>query len=281
MSLKEFIRKHCYWFVELDEVKKYYRLLKTGHQIKIKRFSGATKDLCTSGSSSGNPKYTKISKEQMELRFASEWFTMEYTGWEPGDKWAHLWYPQIREHKDNWFRRLQLSIRRKTENCLFLSYFDLDDKVCDKHYQQLKKFKPYLIVGYSEALNILAEYIIKNKLNDIRIPACISSAGHLLPEWRENIETAFRTKVYNRWGCSEFGTIAMEKKPGSGRFHVFTRRGLSVKNDGDRLLVTDINNRAQEFKDYDLGDTGTVMSDIIINLQGKIKTEKSYLRIRR
>jgi len=74
----------------------------------------------------------------------------------------------------------------------------------------------------------------------------------------------------------------MEKKPGSGRFHVFTRRGLSVKNDGDRLLVTDINNRATGvLKDYDLGDTGTVMSDIIINLQGKLKTEKSYLRIRR
>ncbi|KKN76028.1 hypothetical protein LCGC14_0374180 [marine sediment metagenome] len=266
-----------FWFVELKEIEDYYNRLKKGETIEIKEFSGKTKELCTSGSTTGKPKYVTVNKEQLELRFAAEWYTMELTGWKRGERWVHLWYPLVREHKDSKSNKEKLSLKRKYENCLFLSYFNLNDNMMKDYYYKIKKFKPKLLVSYSEAVWIFANFLDKNNLR-LNIPYVISSGGHLYPEWRKVIEKTMNSKVFNRLGCSEFGVIAQEDRKGNMR--IVSQRGLSVKKgNNNELLITDINNKAIVFKDYNLGDTGKIKDDIITDLKGKIKSGKSYLRI--
>ena len=61
---------------------------------------------------------------------------------------------------------------------------------------------------------------------------------------------------------------------------ILTNRGISVKNDEEnKLLITDINNRATIFKDHFIGDYGKVIGDEITELKGKVKGGRSYLRI--
>jgi phenylacetate-coenzyme A ligase PaaK-like adenylate-forming protein len=287
MSLDKFLRamhKSSYYFVELEEIEKYYQMLKKGKTIKIPKYSGLTKELATSGSTDGIPKYATIDKEQLEARFAAEWYTMEWTGeWEwMKDNWAHLWYPSVRAHSESPMDTGKLALRRKVEKCLFLSYFDLDENMSIKYYERLKEFQPKLLVGYSEALYQFAEHLKKNKLS-LDIPAVISSGGELKKEWRTTIEGTLTKKLFNRYGCSEFGVIAMEKVPGSGILHVVTQRGLMVDQVGGKIIITDRINKTRKFRNYWLGDRGKVRGNgsIIRNLKGKIKGDQSYLRIRR
>jgi len=277
------LREKCYWFVNLRCIEEDYQMLQHGYTIELADayFSGETKELCTSGSTDGNPKYTLIDKEQLELRFAAEWYAMSWTGWKPGDKWIHLWYPQIREHKDSKWKIFKLSMRRRLERCMFLSYFDLNQEKSLIYAQKINKYNPKLIVGYSEALYEFALYLLNNNIA-INVPNTISSAGHLPPEWRKTIELAFNTKVWNRYGCSEFGIIAQEDWRDAGQMKVLVQRGISVRNgQNGELLITDCNNKATKFVDYDLGDYGIVKDNVITELRGKLKSDVSYLRIRR
>lgn len=274
-TINNLLWNFSHWFVERKYIDDYYERLSNGESIVIKEFSGKTKHIATSGSTTGHHKYVLVNKEQLELRMGAEKWTNSWTGWEVGDPWCHFWYPAI---TDNFYRRFRLKIAYNLDNGLFLSYFNLDDKIMERYYNKLQSFQPKLLVGYSEAVNVFAEYILQNKLDPLNIPAAITSGGQLFPEWRTNIEEAFDGKVYNRYGCSEFGTIAHEDK--SGKMKILTKRGLSVKNDEEgKLLITDINNKATEFKDHFLGDYGKVKGDEIIELKGKVKSGRSYLRI--
>ncbi|HPX77621.1 MAG TPA: hypothetical protein PL055_02500 [Methanobacterium sp.] len=261
--------------MERKNIDDYYERLSNGESIIIEEFSGKTKHIATSGSTTGKHTYVLVNKEQLELRMAAERWTNSWTGWEMGDPWCHYWYPAI---SDNFYRRFRLKIAYNLDNGLFLSYFNLNDKMMENHYKKLQSFQPKLLIGYSEAVNMFAEFILRTKKDPLNIPASITSGGQLFPEWRTNIEEAFDGKVYNRYGSSEFGTVAHEDK--SGKMKILTNRGISVKNDEEnKLLITDINNRATIFKDHFIGDYGKVIGDEITELKGKVKGGRSYLRI--
>ena len=281
-SFRLWLRRLCYWFIDIDKADWYFERLMKGDTIRIKHFSGKTKKLATSGSTDGKPKHIEIDKEQLELRYATEWYGMTWAGWKPWDRWARLWYPVVRAHNDNIVNRIQLKVQRLTERCLFLNYFNMSPRKAKLYWRILKWYKPQLLVGYSEALYLFAKHCSDQGLS-LHIPATISSGGHLSIRWMHRIRSQFNTKVYNRYGCSEVGMIAMEERPGSQRLRIVTERGLSVKRGAnDRLLITDINNNATKITDYDLGDTGKVHGGKwILDLEGHIKGPKSYLRIKR
>ena len=114
-----------HWFVERKNIDDYYERLSNGESIIIEEFSGKTKHIATSGSTTGKHTYVLVNKEQLELRMAAERWTNSWTGWEMGDPWCHYWYPAI---SDNFYRRFRLKIAYNLDNGLFLSYFNLNDK---------------------------------------------------------------------------------------------------------------------------------------------------------
>jgi phenylacetate-CoA ligase len=120
-------------------------------------------------------------------------------------------------------------------------------------------------------LDILHLYIYlqsllkKKKIKGFEIKSIISSAEVLYEYQRELIESVFHCKVFNRYGCREFGNIAHECSEHSGMHinveHVYVE---CIKEDGEpaalgergELIITDLDNYGMPFIRYKIGDIG-------------------------
>ena len=71
---------------------------------------------------------------------------------------------------------------------------------------------------------------------------------------REAIERAFRTKVFNYYGCREFGTIAVECGEHNGLHMNFEQLYAEIAEDR-RALVTSFMNLGTVFIRYEIGDS--------------------------
>ena len=136
----------------------YFDLMSDNHdKSKIQKIT-------TSGST-GQPFTYYVDKQQLEFRWAATLRGMEMTNYKFGDKQARLWHQTlglsriqiIKEYMDAFFTR------RK-----FFPVFEIKQKNIDNMIAKLSKYKPTLIDGYAEAINLCARYISskeKDRLN--------------------------------------------------------------------------------------------------------------------
>lgn len=146
---------------------------------------------------------------------------------------------------------------------IFLSSYDLSDSSMKKYIDILHKFKPKVFISYAGPLHTFSRYIQKNKVKIPSIKVIITS-GETLYEWqRKEIEAAFESPVFDRYGSREFGCIAYECLNREG-YHVNSERfflevldenGNPVKNgQAGELVVTDLDNYGFPFIRYRIGD---------------------------
>lgn len=186
-----------------------------------------------------------------------------WAGWRVGERQAMLWG----SHYD-------ISIAGKLSNkiknwCfhkkLFLSSFDMTDEDMLRYQAKINKFKPQLITGYPSGLFTFASFLEAKGL-DIYQPKGIIASGETLYKYqKEKIETVFKCKVLNRYGCREVGNIAHECEKQNGLHinaeHVFVE---VVDEDGKpckpgelgEIVVTDLDNYVFPFIRYKIGDIG-------------------------
>jgi len=130
----------------------------------------------------------------------------------------------------------------------------------------IKSFKPKVIVGYPSSLGYIADYILKNKIKlDIELRGIITSGESLSIFNREIIESAFATKVFNRYGCRDVGPIAHECEAHEG-LHIFSDHVFVeiINEKGEEcmpgevgeIVVTDLDNYVFPFIRYKIGDIG-------------------------
>jgi phenylacetate-CoA ligase len=108
-----------------------------------------------------------------------------------------------------------------------------------------------------------------HSLSDEYALKCIISTSEVLtPQDRVLLETVFRTKVYNEYGCGEVGSIAHECSKGS--LHVMSENLIIEICDGDRrcgfgetgeVVITELNNHAMPLIRYRLGDFAYLSSE--------------------
>ena len=130
----------------------------------------------------------------------------------------------------------------------------------------LNDFQPALLLGYASALTVLAREQAAGRLA-IR-PALVGSGGEWLPPpARCEIEAAFRCRVRENYGASEFPPLAWECF--RGRLHVGADwvilepvdeqyRPVPAGRPSYSTLLTNLANRIQPLIRYELGDTVTV-----------------------
>ena len=147
------------------------------------------------------------------------------------------------------------------QNVRFISAYELKPDLMAKFTDDLRKWKPAIITAYAVAAEVFAKYLLEHGISDIRPKGVICSAEALFPHQREVIESAFGCKVFNRYGCREFGDIAQECDHGG--FHVNMERVFVevVPEDGcpeglepGELLVTDLDNYGMPMIRYRIGD---------------------------
>lgn len=165
--------------------------------------------------------------------------------------------------------------------------FDLSDGALEKIVASFKKDSFEGMYGYTHSIVYFAKYLIKTKrvLKDFSpdLRHVIVTSEVCTAEDREIMIKAFGVPVSSEYGASEFGYIAYDVGHDRWRIarenvfvEVVEMDGLSSREFGGRILVTDLNNRAFPFIRFSIGDLGTLVQepgrsvpDVLTRLMGR------------
>lgn len=211
-----------------------------------------------SGGSSGRPVLFYADRSRLYSRWAA---TVRHNRWADldfGDKLAVIWgAPRDRLPKGifGWIKN------RILHQQLFLDASHLTESVMLAFDEQLKQFRPSVILAYAQAISLFARFLQARKRTPYQPRSIITSAEMLYPADRDLLQAVFGCPVYNRYGCREFSVIASECSAHDG-LHLMAE-GLLVElssfpsggKEGE-ILVTDLLNYAMPLIRYRIGDLG-------------------------
>lgn len=235
----------------------YFDLLSDNHdKRKIIR-------IATSGST-GEPFTCFADQHQLEIRWAATLRSMEWTGYQFGDKQARLWHQTIGMSKLQVMReKIDAFLCRR----LFIPAFEMSESSIQSFVDKLVKHQPTFIDGYAESFNFLASYLKTSELVGLR-PKAIMSSAQILPEQsRKVIEESFGCKVFDKYGSREFSGIAYECEAHQGHHVIAESYIVEILKDGrpakpgemGEVVVTDLNNYCMPMIRYRLGDLAVAM----------------------
>lgn len=217
----------------------------------------------TSGST-GEPFVCYADRSQLEFRWAATLRSQEWTGYRFGDPCARLWHQTIGMSKSQiWKEKADAAFNRRK----FIPVFQMSESSMAESVAQLSQWRPVLIDGYAEALNLLGMYIKAHGGLDHKPAALMSSAQMLPASSRAVIEEAFGCKVYDKYGAREFSGIAYECEAHKGLHVVAEAYIVEILRDGrparpgevGEVVITDLNNYCMPFIRYRIGDLAEAM----------------------
>jgi len=213
------------------------------------------------GGSTGKPLNFFRNRESELNNYAATFRHFQMTGWQLGDKMALLWAYDKDLSADSSIGK-RIALKYLWHRCE-LNAFDLNEEKLHDFTIVITKFKSAYLRGIATALYLFARYVRENGYS-IKLDGIISEAEVLHPFQRELIEQTFQTKVFDVYGCREFGPIASECSEHEG-MHInaenlyveFIRDNQPVApgEDGD-IIITSLRNFGLPFIRYKIEDTG-------------------------
>jgi phenylacetate-CoA ligase len=192
-------------------------------------------------------------------------FFSKLIGIEVGESELFLWGSprELKHGTSGWKAHLV----NKLNNSLILSAFQMTPKRMKDYISIINTKKPKLIVAYADALYELAHFAEREGIEVLPQNVAITSAGMLYPYMRQKIEKIFHCQVFDRYGSTEFGTIACERPDISGYWippwtiylEIVDARGNRVAPGMEgNILVTCLSNYAMPLIRYKVGDRGVL-----------------------
>jgi phenylacetate-coenzyme A ligase PaaK-like adenylate-forming protein len=215
----------------------------------------------TSGST-GKPMEGYWDKECSQWKRACAMRSNFWTGYRLGERIYQLYGNPEKEMKG--FRKVKSLIRRKLlQRTEILDLLDVSEASMFKFIDKMRNKPPSILFGHTHALYLLAKFMDKHQINDIR-PKGMFTAGMPLHEFERNlIEDVFKRPLFNRYGCEELGMIAAECPKQEG-LHINTdshyveclnRDGKPVPaGELGQIVITDLSNLAMPFIRYKMED---------------------------
>jgi len=146
------------------------------------------------------------------------------------------------------------------------SIFHMSDKNMPYYLEDLAKFRPVWFYGYPSAIYILADFILRSGYDYPYPPkAVVTSSEQCLPEFKEVIEKAFKTKHWDEYGQGEMAGLAFECE--CGKLHEKIEHALmefiptEERADGFQvyeLICTSFINNSWPLIRYRVGDLAIV-----------------------
>ncbi|TXT54872.1 MAG: putative Phenylacetate-CoA ligase [Candidatus Thorarchaeota archaeon] len=208
------------------------------------------------GGTTGGPTRYFVGPKAAGYRAANATRNQHWYNYFHGQSNALIWGAERDLSSDNIQSRIfqQLSLNRIEMNA-----WDMTETQMRKFAIKVQKQRPRILAGYAGAVAIFAKFTLENNI-DLKFDSGIVVSGELLTDQnREIIETAFGSKIFNRYGTREFGSIAHECSCHDG-LHIngesFIIEQGEKYDDGYSLLVTDLNNFAMPMIRYEIGDVG-------------------------
>jgi len=222
----------------------------------------------TSGST-GEPFPFLIDKKREPHRtFAAFMLNKEHVGLNPFKKQNEL---MVKIHPVNEIKDLQKKILRGiahsikyyfTSETFGLRSVDINEKNIESIYAIIKKYKIYVIYGYSSNVFTLAK-LLKNRNKEINLKSVILIAEGILNQQKKLISEIFNCPVYMDYGSSECMRMGFECKKCDGYhmdlynyyFEYLDDNGKLCKpGENANIVVTNLNNYIFPLIRYKIGD---------------------------
>ena len=148
------------------------------------------------------------------------------------------------------------------EKQTYFSTYHLSEKTAQNYVDGLVKYKVEYFVGYAMSIYILADFILKLKINAPKLQAVLTSSEKLTQHMRVVISKAFRCEVFDAYsGVEACGLISENDKnqllfsPDTGIMEVVDENGIAVKNgESGEIIATGLINFDQPLIRYRIGD---------------------------
>jgi phenylacetate-coenzyme A ligase PaaK-like adenylate-forming protein len=149
------------------------------------------------------------------------------------------------------------------ENMAYASVYHLAPEFLPAYLRFLREFKPEIVMGYPSALYTLAHYGLNH--GDLPPPArAVFTSAESLPDYmRTAIESAWQSRVFDRYGAVEGCVSASQCE--HGRYHVNPEVGILEILDSSgqpappglegEIICTGLHNTLQPLIRYRIGDT--------------------------
>jgi len=229
----------------------------------------------SSGGSTGEP--ISILQDRAYLRINrylayNEMCSMGYTY---GDRWMKIWGDEreLLHHTQTPLKKIGIFVN----NLKLVNSFRLSPSVLKEAIEYLNKYKPSLLVGYTQSIHELAKFSLETDIKVTHNIPVICTAGMLYPDVVQLIANTFGSSIYNRYGSREVGSIAFGA---AGQDMAISRSvWLDTINDQEQVIfdkdgaitVTSLCNYAMPIIKYKIGDYGTM------SYQTPIDNDKSVI----
>lgn len=214
------------------------------------------------GGSTGTPLQFYVNRNSYEWRLAVSMRGYGWAGCEDGDRQFYVWgapigVPTLKQRVKT--RLHHAFLRRK-----LFSSFNFSEAAMAECARQINMLRAPTLVGYTNALVLLARYLEESN-QEIHAPRAIITAAEGVNSLdRELLERVFRAPVFVSYGSREFMLIAMECEQHRG-MHISADNLLvevvgedraSTTGEVGKILITDLHNFGMPFIRYEIGDLG-------------------------
>lgn len=150
-------------------------------------------------------------------------------------------------------------------NRIRFSPFNLSGPACKDFLKELRAFRPRYVYGYAQTIFGFAQYLVRQgqDLGDLNLKAVIVTGEMIYDEQIETIQKGFCCGIFNEYGCTEVGIIAMQCPDGGmhlmaeNLFIEFIKDGRPAKpGEEGEILVTELYGGLMPLLRYQLGDRG-------------------------
>ena len=215
----------------------------------------------TTGGTTGTPLRYWATLDAVRANYATyEARSRRWAGTRFGDRTASLHGQPIvpAEDQDGPFWRRNLAF-----NQLYLSVYHLHDATLPAYIDELERFDPHAIAGYTSAVHRLAQHLLETGDVGRVSPSCIQvSSETLTPADRRDMEQAFGCRVFNAYSLGELVAWASECPEGS--MHVSTEYGVLELVEGPagtEIVATGLNNNGMPLLRYRTGDLAALSDE--------------------
>lgn len=218
----------------------------------------------TTGGSTGNPlQFPKWNTEKNETE-PSVWYVRSFYGIKRSDKMFRLWGHShtLGKGLSRIINKIKFGVGLPLIGFKRFSAYDLSEEKLKEAGNEILKFKPKYIIGYSKALYLLAKANEdkKDSFHKLKLKAVIGAAeGFERPEDKDYISNVFGCPVALQYAAMETNYIAHTHP--DGEYKVLWKNNIieCVDDDGNpaetgRILITSLYPRAFPLVRYELGD---------------------------
>ncbi len=220
----------------------------------------------STGGSTGEPLNFFIDRKRQAWSTAAAHRGWAWAGYQLGDKVAYLW---ASPHELAGLSSLKTRIGNLLERRITLDAFNMTETTLAKYAEELRRFKPKAINAYTSAIWLLAQYLEKMGVRDIKPEAVFTSCEMLFDYQRETISRAFDCEVFDYYSGRDT-TLQANECPAHSGYHLsienaiveFLREGREAEpGEIGQIVLTDLSNFATPFIRYQIGDLGVPSSD--------------------